>query len=252
MTAGRMLCELVNVRGHAGDLIPAYVARPLGRPSFGAVVVIHYAPGWDATIHETTRRIAAGGYLAVCPNLHHREQPGGDPHVQAELVRAAGRVPDERFVGDFAGTLDWIPTVDGWNGRVGVMGFCSGGRQALLAGCEFALDAIVDCYGGRVVVPPDGLYERQPTAVFDMLGRLSAPVLGLFGGADDEPSPFQVAQIADELRRLGKVFHFEQFDGVGHGFFSVDRPSYDVDAVRTGWQLTFDWFERHLDDPTQR
>lgn len=240
-----ILCETVPVRGHDGDTVPAYLARPLG-DLFPAILVIHYAPGWDETIKETTRAFAAHGYISICTNLHDRELPGGDPMEQARIVSDAGRVPDDRFLGDFSGTLDYVRGIPGWNGKVGVIGYCSGGRQALMAGCTFGLDAVIDCYGGRVVLAEENLDERQPVAVFDLLADMSAPVLGLFGALDTEPSPEQVAEIEAELKRLGKTVEFTVYDGANHGFFSVDRPSYDVNAARDGWRRVWHWLDCHL------
>jgi carboxymethylenebutenolidase len=241
-----MLCETVPVKGHHGDVIPAYLARPVGPGPFPGIVVIHYAPGWDETIKETTRMFAAHGYSAICPNLHDRELPGGDPVEQAKIVSDAGRVPDERFVADFSGALEYLRGLPAWNGKTAVVGYCSGGRQALLAGCKFDLDAVIDCYGGRVVLEPESLHPRQPVAVFDMLADMSAPVLGLFGALDTEPSPQQVGHISAELERLGKTVDFTVYEGANHGFFSVDRPNYNVEAAKDGWRRVWEWLDRYV------
>ena len=98
-----MQAETVFLAGHNGDRIEGYLARPLGPGPYGAVVVIHHMPGYDEATKEMTRKFAAHGYLAICPNLYTREAPGADPDDAAATARAQGGVPDERFVGDAAG-----------------------------------------------------------------------------------------------------------------------------------------------------
>src|SRR5213078_3131286 len=138
------------------DRIEGYLARPLGPGPYGGVVVIHHMPGYDEPTKEITRRFAAGGYLAICPNLHYREAPGASPDDASATVRAAGGVPDERLVGDVAAAASYVRGLASSNGKVGVIGYCSGGRQTFLAACTLPLDAAVDCYGAFVVgTPPE-------------------------------------------------------------------------------------------------
>ncbi|MHB1929652.1 MAG: dienelactone hydrolase family protein, partial [Acidimicrobiales bacterium] len=146
-----VLAESINLVGHAGDVIEAYAARPMAPGPFGGVVVIHHMPGYDWATKEIVRRFAVNGYNAVCPNLHFREAPGAGPDDAAAASRAAGGVPDDRLVGDVAAAVDWLKRLPAANGRVGTIGYCSGGRQSLLAACSLRLDAAVDCYGAFVV-----------------------------------------------------------------------------------------------------
>ena len=241
-----MMAETVRVRGHGGDWIEAYLARPLAGGPFPGVVVIHHMPGYDAATKEITRTLSTRGYAAICPNLHYREAPGASPDDAAAAVRAAGGVPDERCAGDVAGAADHLRSLASASGRVGVIGDCSGGRQAYVVACSMPLDAAVDCYGGRVVAAPEELSPRQPVAPLDMTPRLSCPLLGLFGAEDRNPSVDHVARIEEELERHGKTYEFHVYDGAGHAFFSVDRPSYRVHAAVDGWQRIWTWFGRHL------
>jgi carboxymethylenebutenolidase len=210
------------------------------------VVVIHHMPGYDPSTKEITRTFAVNGYSAVCPNLHFREAPDAGPGEAAAAVRAAGGVPDGRMVGDVAGAASWLRTLTNANAKVGVIGYCSGGRQAYLAACRLPLDAAVDCYGGRVVAAADELSDRQPVAPIDLTADLSCPLLGLFGAQDRNPAPSQVDQIEAELQRHGKTYEFHRYPDAGHAFFSVDRPSYRVEAVLDGWEQIWRWFGRHL------
>jgi carboxymethylenebutenolidase len=240
------LAESIRMRGHGGDWIEAYLARPLGPGPYPGVVVIHHMPGYDAATKEITRTFAVNGYLAICPNLHHREAPGASPDDAAAAARAAGGVPDERMVGDVGGAVEYLRALPQSSGKVGVIGYCSGGRQTYIAACSLPVDAAVDCYGGRVVAGPDELSARQPVAPIEMTPRLGCPLLGLFGAEDRNPDTAQVARIEEELKRHGKEYEFHVYEGAGHAFFSVDRPSYRVEAATDGWQRIRDWFGRHL------
>src|SRR4051812_44256293 len=151
-----MTCRTERLAGWSGDQIEAYVARPARRGAYGGVVVIHHMPGWDVGMKEITRRISAMGYPAACPNLYAREAPGAEPDDAAAAARAAGGVPDERLVGDVAAVAQLLRAEPTSNGKVGVIGFCSGGRQSVLAAASQDLDAAVDCYGGFVTnFPPE-------------------------------------------------------------------------------------------------
>jgi len=238
--------ETVQITGHGGDEIDAYLAQPLGDGPFGGVVVIHHMPGWDRWSKEVTRTFAARGYLAICPNLHGREGKGAGPDDAAAAVRAAGGVPDERLVGDAGAAMRHLRALPTSNGKVGVIGYCSGGRQAFLAACSLPLDAAVDCYGAGVVGTPP---PQAPVGFVPLIGlapNLSCPLLGLFGAEDRFPSPEHVAELDAELTRLGKAHEFHSYEGAGHAFFAVDRPSYRVEAAKDGWERIWEFYCRYL------
>ncbi len=241
------LCaETVRITGHRGDEIEAYAARPSGDGTRGGVVVIHHMPGYDRATKEIVRRFAELGYDAVCPNLYWREAPGADPADAAATARAQGGVPDERLVGDVGGAAQWLRGLDTSNGKVGVIGYCSGGRQSVLAACHLDLDAAVDCYGAFVTgTPPEG-FPLQVTNLVDQLPQLRAPLLGLFGNEDKHPGPEQVDELDEILTREDKPHEFHRYDGAGHAFFSVDRPSYNVAAANDGWERIETFFHTHL------
>src|ERR1035438_5240038 len=153
-----LTAQIISITGHGGDEIEAYLARPQGPGPFGGVVVIHHMPGYDSASKEITRKFAAHGYAALMPNLYHREAPGASPDDAAATARAQGGVPDDRLVGDVAGAAAYLKGLTSSNGKVGVIGYCSGGRQSFLAACSLPLDAAVDCYGAFVVgTPPEGM-----------------------------------------------------------------------------------------------
>jgi carboxymethylenebutenolidase len=239
-----LTADTITITGHDGDEIEAYLATPLHQETFGAVVVIHHMPGYDESTKEMVRKFAAHGYAALCPNLYHREAPGADPDDAAATARANGGVPDERLVGDVAGAAAHLKSLPGANGKVGVIGHCSGGRQVVLSACSLELDAAVDCYGAFVVNDPPEGFAAKP--ILNKIPDLSCPLLGLFGAEDKFPAPDEVKVLDDELTKHGKAHEFHSYDNAGHAFFAVDRPSYRVEAAVDGWQKIFTFFGEHL------
>jgi carboxymethylenebutenolidase len=232
-----LVAETVRISGADGDEIEAYLARPSeGASSRGGVVVIHHMPGYDRGTKEITRRFAELGYDAICPNLYWREAPGAAPDDAAATARANGGVPDARLIGDVGGAAEYLRSLPTSNGKVGVIGYCSGGRQSVLAACNLDLDAAVDCYGAFVTgTPPEG-YPLQVSNLVDQIPDLRAPLLGLFGNEDKYPSPEHVDELERLLKQNDKTYEFHRFDNAGHGFFAVDRAMYRVEAANEGWE----------------
>jgi carboxymethylenebutenolidase len=241
-----MRAESVTIAGHNGDEIEAYFATPTSPGPHPGVVVIHHMPGYDRSTKEIVRTFAAYGYAALCPNLHHRYAPGAKATDAAAAAIEAGGVPDDQCIGDVRGALEHLRALPGSNRRVGVIGYCSGGRQAYVVACSLDFDAAVDCYGGRVVATADDLTPARPISPIDRTPDLRCALLGLFGAEDPNPSPEQTTTIEDALRANDKSYEFHTFDNAGHAFFSVDRPNYRVDAAREGWKLIWDFFGRYL------
>ena len=246
-----MLAESVTMRGAKGDVINAYFARPLGAGPFPGMVLIHHAPGWDEWYREATRKFAHHGYAAISPNLYYREGHGTPEDVGAK-VRAAGGVPDDQVVGDVEGAMRHLRSLPFINGKVGVFGTCSGGRNAFLVSCRAkGFDAAVECLGGRVVLAKEDLTPKQPIAPIDYTKELSCPLLGLFGNEDKSPSPEQVNQHEAELKKHGKIYEFHRYDGAGHGFFYYDRPAYRQEQAVDGWKKVFAFLDKYLKTPAK-
>ena len=234
-----MRAETVEIEGSGGDRIQAYFAQPLEAGRRPGMVVIHHMPGLDRSTKEIVRRFAAEGYFAISPNLYWREAPGAEPDDAAATARALGGVPDERLVGDVAGAAAFLRAQQLATGKVGVIGYCSGGRQAFLAACSLPLQAAVDCYGAFVVgQPPEGFPISMRT-LGHLAPELGCPLLGLFGEDDQHPSPAETAELAALLKSHGKEFDFHTYPGAGHAFFAVDRPSYRPEAAVDGWRRVF-------------
>ena len=186
-----LIAETVNMIGHEGDQIDAYLARPLGSGPFPGVVLIHHMPGWDDASREMARKLAYNGYACISPNLHFREGQATS-QANSDSVRAAGGMPDARTMGDVAGAISVLRSLPYHNGKVGIIGFCSGGRQVYLAAATLdGIDAAVNCWGGGINQVPETEPERsrQPVAPIDYTSGISCPMLGLFGNEDARPSP---------------------------------------------------------------
>ena len=241
-----MFAETVMFYGDSGDQISGYLARPLGAGQYPCVIVLHEVFGLVPHIKEIARKLAGNGYIAIAPDLHHREGPG-DPEDVAAVVREAGGNPDSRTVGDVEGAVSLLKSLPYSNDKVGIIGFCSGGRQTFLSACTIpSINAAVSCYGGRIVAGPEDLNERQPRAPIDLTSDLSCPLLGLFGAEDSSPSPNHVQIIEQELKLHDKVYETYVYDNAGHAFFADYRPSYRQHASVDGWERIFGWFNKHL------
>ena len=242
-----LLAETVTFAGDGGEVINAYMSRPLGPGPYPGVVVVDHMPGWDEASKEIVRKFAHNGYVAVMPNLHYRE--GGDSSADdsAAISRAAGGVPDDRFIGHAEGSIAYLRSLPYFSGKIGMIGFCSGGRQTYLAaGRMDSLDAAIDCWGGRVIASPEELTERQPVAPIDYTSEINCPLLGIFGLEDQSPSPEQVDATEQELRKNGIDYEFLRYEGAGHGFFAVDRPGYRPTQAKEAWVEVFRFFEANL------
>jgi carboxymethylenebutenolidase len=234
----------------AGDRVPAYLARPETGGRYPALVVVHEGFGPVDHIDDVCRRFANVGLLALAPNLYHRVG-APDPTNFDDVLATTFGLPDTEAVADLAAAVDLLRADPECNGRVGVIGFCSGGRLALLLACsDAAPDAAVDCWGGFVTTANfEGERSKatRPTPPIDLVKRLGCPLYAVVGEDDANPSP----AVADELRRrltaAGKPFEVEVFEGAGHAFFA----DYRTDFYREGpahelWPKLLGFFERHL------
>jgi carboxymethylenebutenolidase len=165
----------------------------------------------------------------------------------AAIARAAGGQPDDQTVGDAEGAAQFLRSRPESNGKVGIIGFCSGGRQVVLvAGRSQAFDAAVDCWGGRVVTSPEDLTPSQPVAPIEYTANLACPLIGFFGNDDVAPSPDQVNQHEAALKEAGKTYEFHRYDGAGHGFFAWERPNYRQAQATDAWPRVYAWYDKYL------
>ena len=241
-----LIAETVSVTGANDDIINAYLARPLGSGPFPAMVLAHHMPGWDEIYREFSFRFANHGYVTIMPNLYFRAGHGTAEDVAAK-VRGEGGIPDDQAVADLAGGMKYVRSLPYVNGKVGIFGTCSGGRHAYLAACRAGgFDAVVDCWGGNVVMAPEQLDAKRPVAPIEYTKDLSAPILGLFGNDDKNPTPEQVNQHEEALKKYNKTYDFHRYDGAGHGFFYYHSPAYRQAQAVDGWKKVFAFLENYL------
>jgi len=228
----------------AGDFdLPAYRARPEGGDGpFPIIVVVSEIFGVHEHIADVARRFAKLGYFAVAPELFVRQ---GDAKATSDIntlfATIISKVPDAQVMGDIDASVAWAKANGGDAARLGITGFCWGGRITwLYAAHDPALKAGVAWYG-RLVGATTPL---QPQFPIDVVDRLHAPVLGLYGGADTgipletvERMKTALAQGSDAARRS----QFKVYPNAQHAFHADYRPSYDEAAARDGWQRCLDW-----------
>ena len=241
-----MIAETVSFPGYNGDNIHAYYSRPLGAGPFPSIVLIPHMPGWDEWCREAARRFTQHGFLAICPDIYCRVGHG-TPDEIAIKSREAGGVSDASVMGDCAGAHSFLTSQPYSNGKAGVIGMCSGGRHAFLAACTLdVFDAVVDCWGGGVVMPQNSLTPERPVAPIDYTEKLNCPLLGIFGNDDFSPPPDQVDIHEAELKKFGKDYEFHRYDDAGHGFWYYHTDRYRPKQAMDSWNKTLEFFGRHL------
>ncbi len=227
-----MIAETVTVTGKSDRAIRAYYSRPLTDQAVPGIVLIPHMPGWDEFYRETARRFTQHGYAVVCPDLY-RDFGSGNPAQVAQAARAAGGVPDEHVMDDCRDALAFLKAQPKSNGKVGVIGTCSGGRHAFLAACGIeGFDAAVDCWGGGAPV------ERA--------SEVLCPLLGIFGNDDMHPPKEEVDRLEEGLKAAGKEYEFHRYDGAGHGFWYYHNGMYRQEQAMDSWEKVFAFFEKHL------
>lgn len=216
-----------------------YVSVPDGKGPFPAIVVIQHRDGVDDFVRDMTERVAGAGYVGAAPDLYHRDGP--DCHDDGPTRRE--RLRDVTVVKDVNATVDFLKghrAVD--PDRLGIVGFCMGGRVAyLMAAAQPAFKAAVDYYGGSVMVPwGDG------PAPFARTAEIHCPVIGFFGEDDANPSPADMRTLDAELTRLGKAHEFHSYPGANHAFMNRRGARYHAQADRDSWPKALAFFEKHL------
>jgi carboxymethylenebutenolidase len=208
-------------------------------------MVIMEAFGLNDHIKDVTERIASEGYVAIAPDLYYRESPNvvGYDQLQ-EAIALMQRLDAGKVVADLQSVITHLKTQTFVIGeRIGITGFCMGGKIAFMAACKFPTDikAAVSFYGG-------GIADDTPTAPLNAAGDLQAPVLCFFGEMDPYIPLSQVKKIEDRLRALGKSFEVKVYADADHGFFCDERASYHPEAAQDAWEKTKSWFAKSLQD----
>jgi carboxymethylenebutenolidase len=236
--------EVGDVRipvGADGGALAAYFARPQGAASLPVVVLVHEIWSVHEHFRDLCRRLAKAGYLAIAPDLFARQ--GDVAGKDIEAIRAiVARVPDAQVMADIDATVSWAGANGGDLARLGVTGFCWGGRITWLhAAHDPRVKAAVAWYG-TLVKPATELQPRHPV---DVAAELRAPVLGLYGGADAGIPNDTVERMRAALAAAGQPSQIVVYPDMPHAFYADYRPSYRPEAARDGWQRMLDWFRRH-------
>jgi carboxymethylenebutenolidase len=222
-----------------------YEAAPAGEPP-GAIIVIQEAFGVNAHIQDVTRRVAAAGYYAVAPDLFHRSGPGsvveyGEFSQVLEFFKDLG--DDDAILRDIDATLAHLRS-EGFEApsRLGIVGFCFGGRVTFLVALRRALGAAVGFYGGGIVT---GRFPQFP-ALAGEVESMQTPWLGLFGDQDTSIPVEDVEQLGAALVDAPVETEVVRYAEAGHGFHCDERDSYRADDAVDAWSRAVAWFDRHL------
>lgn len=240
LTVGEVMID-VN-----GFKMPAYRAAPEGKTGLPVVLVLSEIFGVHEYIADTARRFAQAGYLAIAPELFVRQ---GDAQSYGEMAKliseVVAKVPDDQVMADLDATVEWASANGGDANKIGITGFCWGGRQVwLYAAHNPAVKAGVAWYG-RLVGQAS---ERHPKQPLDIAADLNAPVLGLYGGADTGIPLDTVDKMKSALaggNPAAKASSFVVYPDAPHAFHADYRPSYRKEAAEEGWKRAVAWFKEH-------
>jgi carboxymethylenebutenolidase len=238
--------QMVEIDAPDGRM-PAYVARPAGTGPFPAVIVIMEAFGLNEHIKNVTQRIAREGYVAIAPDMYYRSPDRVAAYTDLpKALQLMGSLSDAKIVEDVRSVLNWLkadPTVRG--DRIGMTGFCMGGRITFLAACHLPIQAAAPFYGGGIGRTMQQS-ERTPHPPIDDAAGISCPVL-LFYGEKDAFIPLdEVELVKERLKKLGKQAEVVVYPGADHGFFCDERPSYHEPAAQDAWKRMLKLFDTHL------
>ena len=230
-----------TIRVADGEM-PGYYARPKGKANPPVVMVAMEIFGLHEYIKDVTRRLAKLGAFAVAPNYYYRKGDLTRVTDMKELIPLVNAKPDAELLSDLDATVGWARAQGGDTGRLGIIGFCRGGRTVWeYAAHSPALKAGVAFYG-PVVDAPNPLWPKSPT---QLAPEMKAPVLGLYGEADTGISVFQVEAMQAALAENKKTAEFKIYPDAPHGFHADYRPSYRKDAAEDAWNQLQAWFKKY-------
>jgi carboxymethylenebutenolidase len=230
-----------------GDFkMPAYRAMPAGKANAPVVLVVSEIFGVHEHIADVARRLAKQGYMAIAPELFVRQGDAkGYTEISKLMAEVVGKVPDAQVLGDLDACVAWARAEGGDTSKLGITGFCWGGRIVWLYSAHNpSLKAGVAWYG-RLVGTPTPLTPQHP---LDVAGKLNAPVLGLYGGQDQGIPLDTVDKMKAALAngsKAARASEFVVYPDAGHAFHADYRPSYKREAAADGWARCLAWFKSH-------
>ena len=223
--------------------IPAYRAMPATGGPFPVVLVVQEIFGVHEHIKDICRRLAKLGYFAVAPALYARQGDVSKLSDIQEVMKVVAKVPDNQVAADLDATVKWAAgTGKADTTKLGITGFCWGGRQVwLYAAHNPSVRAGVAWYG-PLQIPTN---EMRPHNPIDLVQQMNAPILGLYGGADAGIPIAQIEQMRAALKAAGKSSEIIVYPDTPHGFNADYRPSYRPEAAKDGWKRMREWFAAH-------
>ena len=228
----------------ADGTVPAYYARPAkGDGPFPTILVVQEIFGVHEHIKDLCRRLAKQGYCAVATELYARQGDVSNLENFQEILKIVSKVPDEQVMSDLDASVAWAEkNARADTSKLGITGFCWGGRIVwLYAAHNPKLKAGVAWYG-RLVGDSDPLHPKHPV---DLAASLHAPILGLYGGADQGIPLSTIEQMKAAAKDAGKTVEIVVYPDTPHAFNADYRPSYRKAAAEDGWKRMLAWFQKY-------
>ena len=227
----------------AGGEMPAYRAMPAKGKSLPVVLVVQEIFGVHEHIKDICRRFAKLGYLAIAPELYARQGDVSKIADSREIMAIVAKVPDAQVISDLDAAVEWASkSGNGDVSKLGITGFCWGGRQVWLYAAHNPKVKAGAAWYGRLVGQPDELHPKYPV---DIAPALKVPVLGLYGAQDQSIPLDTVEQMRAALKKGSSKSELVVYPDAGHAFYADYRPSYRQQAAEDGWKRLRDWFKKY-------
>ncbi len=227
----------------SGGEMPVYFARPKGVENPPVILVAMEIFGLHAYIKDVVRRLAKLGVFAVAPDYYFRSGDLSKISDVKDLMPLVNAKPDAELFGDLDATVAWAQVQGGNTARLGILGFCRGGRAVWeYASVNPHLKAGVAFYGS--LADPPAQKPIWPKSPLERADEMRAPVLGLYGAEDQGIPISQIEQMKSALSAAGKTAEFKIYPGAPHGFHADYRPSFTKAAADDAWQQMQAWFRK--------
>jgi carboxymethylenebutenolidase len=230
-----------KIKAQDGEL-PAYYAKPNAAQKPPIILVAMEVFGLHEFIKDVTRRLGKLGTFAVAPDYYYRLGNMTQISNPSELMELVNSKPDRELFSDLDATVAWAKEQGGDAERVGIVGFCRGGRTVWLYATHSPILKAGVAFYGSLNDPPS---PAMPKNALDLATEVKAPVLGLYGAEDSSITPDQVEAMKERLEAAGKTAKFKIYPGAPHGFFADYRQSYRPEAAKDAWEAMQAWFKKY-------